>query len=331
MDKRFICVLLATIVLSMFTFTGCKGISDGIPNAPKTNNTENKATADTSDAYRLSFKETISINKLKELDGKKVTINGYLATSSPADGTFIFLMNLPYQNCPFCVPNTSQLMNTLEVYPKENEKFEFTTQAVTVTGIMRVAEDGKSFTDNFGYEFNYKVTDAEYHIMTESDMTDKMKTYQTIADSGIINELYNMYDYMYFVTNWTEYCQQAFTDIDGTEVPGYWFYPGDFQNYLMQFYSFMSDTYFDDLIKKIEPLNTDKSFDKIIQSIKDCKTLNDKVQTAFNNQEWTTEERYWEEIQNTEIKYTYNNAVEFNTEYDRLWNIFCEFINSYEL
>ena len=33
--------------------------------------------------------------------------------------SFMFLMNLPYQSCPFCVPNTSQLSNTMEVYPKK--------------------------------------------------------------------------------------------------------------------------------------------------------------------------------------------------------------------
>ena len=62
---------------------------------------------------KLSFKAASGYDYLKTLDGTAVTISGYMATSSPVDGSFMFLMNLPYQSCPFCVPNTSQLSNTM--------------------------------------------------------------------------------------------------------------------------------------------------------------------------------------------------------------------------
>lgn len=67
------------------------------------------------DATKLSFKAASGYDYLKSLDGQTVTISGYMATSSPVDGSFMFLMNLPYQSCPFCVPNTSQLSNTMEI------------------------------------------------------------------------------------------------------------------------------------------------------------------------------------------------------------------------
>ena len=51
---------------------------------------------------KLSFKSAAEYDYLKTLDGTMVTINGYMATSSPVDGSFMFLMNMPYQNCPFC-------------------------------------------------------------------------------------------------------------------------------------------------------------------------------------------------------------------------------------
>jgi hypothetical protein len=58
--------------------------------------------ADNADgATKLSFKSALEYDYLKTLDGKQVTINGYMATSSPVDGSFMFLMNLPYQSCPF--------------------------------------------------------------------------------------------------------------------------------------------------------------------------------------------------------------------------------------
>ena len=94
------------------------------------------------DAVKLSFKSASGYDYLKTLDGKQVTINGYIATSSPVDGSFIFLMNLPYQSCPFCVPNTSELSNTIEVYPAKGENFaSFTAQAIKVVGTLVVAEN----------------------------------------------------------------------------------------------------------------------------------------------------------------------------------------------
>ena len=109
------------------------------------------------DATKLSFKATLEYDYLKTLDGKTVTINGYMATSSPVDGSFMFLMNLPYQSCPFCVPNTSELSNTIEVYPAKGEDFtSFTNQAIKVVGTLEVAADkNKPFTDKYGYTFNF--------------------------------------------------------------------------------------------------------------------------------------------------------------------------------
>ena len=113
------------------------------------------------DAIKLSFKAAAGYDYLKTLNGKTVTINGYMATSSPVDGSFMFLMNLPYQSCPFCVPNTSQLSNTMEVYPKGGDSFAFTNQAIKIVGKLVVAEkEDEPFEDMYGYKFNYKIVDA---------------------------------------------------------------------------------------------------------------------------------------------------------------------------
>ena len=42
-------------------------------------------------ATKLSFKSALEYDYLKTLDGKQVTINGYMATSSPGDGSFMYL------------------------------------------------------------------------------------------------------------------------------------------------------------------------------------------------------------------------------------------------
>lgn len=50
---------------------------------------------DISEATKLSFQAASGYDYLKTLDGTKVSISGYMATSSPVDGSFMFLMNLP--------------------------------------------------------------------------------------------------------------------------------------------------------------------------------------------------------------------------------------------
>ena len=59
-------------------------------------------------AALLSFSDSVSVERMQELDGKQVTIIGYMATMSPISGKFMYLMNMPYQSCPFCLPHQKQ-------------------------------------------------------------------------------------------------------------------------------------------------------------------------------------------------------------------------------
>jgi hypothetical protein len=107
----------------------------------------------------LSFSQAQSITEMEKLDGKTVTIIGYMSTLSPVSGKFMYLMNLPYQSCPFCVPNTTQLSNTMAVYAKS--EFKFTDRAIVVTGTLEFGD----FTDEFGYQYSYRIKDATYAVL----------------------------------------------------------------------------------------------------------------------------------------------------------------------
>ena len=85
MRKLKIILSLCLVVAMLLCFAGCKS-------------------KETGEATKLSFQAASGYDYLKTLDGTQVTISGYMATSSPVDGSFMFLMNLPYQSCPFCVP-----------------------------------------------------------------------------------------------------------------------------------------------------------------------------------------------------------------------------------
>ena len=170
---------------------------------------------------KLSFKAASGYDYLKTLDGTLVTISGYMATSSPVDGSFMFLMNLPYQSCPFCVPNTSQLSNTMEIYPKKGESFSYTTQAIQVVGTLEVSEsEDKPFTDMYGYEFCCKIVDATYTIIKAEDLSEDMALWQKIANTDVVNDIYKMYDYVNFLCTWNTYFVNSYTDENGVTQPG---------------------------------------------------------------------------------------------------------------
>ena len=129
------------------------------------------------DVKMISFSHTYTIDALKDLDGQKVGIIGYMAKSSPPTGKYMYLMNMPYQDCPFCLPNSSQLSNTLAVYAKEGDKFDFVDRAIMVTGTLEIAD----IVDDFGYSYNYRIIDAEYRILDESELSGNLLKWQQLV------------------------------------------------------------------------------------------------------------------------------------------------------
>ena len=287
------------------------------------------------EATKLSFKSAASYDYLKELNGRQVSINGYLATSSPADGSFIFLMNLPYQSCPFCKPNTAQLSNTMEVYPKSGKKFDYTTQAVKVVGTLQVAEnENKPFTDLYGYEFNFKIVDAEFTIIKDSELTAEIALWQKIADSGVINEIYAMYDYLNFVTCWPTYFVNGFVDENGNAVPGYYLYASDALHYLQtdgaQWNYGYRQGYFDSIVQAIEKLDA-KAFSSLADNVRKAQALAEKAVRELTDGNYTYEYKYVERFGQEDYIFTLNIGEELARENDALYYEFADWLGTWEM
>lgn len=241
------------------------------------------------EATLLSFKSAASLDYLKTLNGKKVAIKGWLATSSPVDGSFIFLMNMPYQSCPFCKPNTNQLSNTMEAYPKKGQKFEYTAEVVQVVGKLVVANDGSEFSDSFGYSFNYKIVDAEYYLLDDSELSDELVIWQKIANSDIVTEIYSMFDYLNFLCNWGTY---TYTFSSGRKD---YLYPTDLKYFLYndgsQFNYGYKDGYFDELVSKA--LKVDKTaLSEVVTIILNAKELAKKALSEIENKNYSMVDEY---------------------------------------
>lgn len=286
------------------------------------------------EATKISFKSATSYEELKKLDGKTVAINGYMATSSPVDGGYLFLMNLPYQSCPFCVPNTSQLSNTMAVYAKNGKSFDYTAQAIKIVGTLVVAEsEDQPFSDKYGYEFSFKIVDAEYRILTDDEMTADLLLWQKIADSGIMDQMYSMYDYLNFVCKWPTYYVNTYTASDGTVVKGYYLWPSDalrylqadgsdaYSGYVGQYHYGYVDGYFDQLAAKIEALGIEEA-SILITNVMDAKALAERALLELENGNYTFEEQYIEQFDNTDNVYTLIDGDQLSAEWADIYSVF---------
>ena len=284
---------------------------------------------------KLSFKAASGYDYLKTLDGKPVTISGYMATSSPVDGSFLFLMNLPYQNCPFCVPNTSQLSNTMEVYPKDGETFSYTAQAIKVEGILEVSEsEDKPFVDTYGYEFCCKIVDASYTIIKAEDLSADMALWQKIAESDVVNEIYQMYDYVNFLCSWPTYYVNNFTDENGNEVKGYYLYAADAENFVYQDgaqYNYgYQEGYFDSIIAKIEAVDP-TAFADLVANIRKAEALAQEALAELENGNYTSEYQYVEMFGQEDYIYTLNKGDELAARMDEIYTEFANWLGSWEM
>lgn len=284
---------------------------------------------------KLSFKAASGYDYLKTLDGTLVTISGYMATSSPVDGSFMFLMNLPYQSCPFCVPNTSQLSNTMEIYPKKGESFSYTTQAIQVVGTLEVSEsEDKPFTDMYGYEFCCKIVDATYTIIKAEDLSEDMALWQKIANTDVVNDIYKMYDYVNFLCAWPTYYVNSYTDENGTTNPGYYLYASDAENYIYkdgaQYNYGYKEGYFDSIVAKIEAVDK-TAFADLVANVRKAEALANKGLAELESKNYTSEYKYVEMFGKEDYVYTLNKGDELAEEMQEIYMEFSNWLGSWEM
>ena len=286
-------------------------------------------------ATKLSFKSASSYEYLKTLDGETVSINGYMATNSPVDGSFLFLMNLPYQSCPFCIPNTTQLSNTIEVYPKKGKPFKFTTQAIKIVGTLSVAPDvAQPFTDSYGYQFNYKIVNATYTVLRSEDLSEDLALWQKVAQSDIVNEIYTMFDYVNFLCGWNTYFVNNSISESGEFVPGYYLYPSDAQDLIYtdgaKYNYGYQPGYFESIVSKVESLDKTAFLD-LISTVNQAKSLANKALRELQEKNYSFEYVYVEKFQNEDYVYTLDLGEELQAEKEKLYYDFSNWLTNWEM
>ena len=271
----------------------------------------------------LSFSQAQSIEEMEKLDGKTVTIIGYMSTLSPISGAFMYLMNLPYQSCPFCVPNTTQLANTMAVYAKSSAGFEFTDRAIQVTGILEFGD----YTDEFGYEYSYRIKDATYTIIDTDKLDPKIKLWQQLASTDVIAEIYQMYEYINFLCFWPTYTAQFEGGSD-------YLYPDDamyfYQTDGAQYnYGYKAD-YFDNLIATVESVSK-TDFTVLVENIRKAEALAAEAIAEIEAGKYSAVVEYTGQFGDNRTQYQMDRADEFETMMQAIYSEFAEWLATWEL
>ena len=304
---RKIAILLA-IVMLLPAFIGCD---------------KEEANDGDSGTQLLSFSQAQSIEEMQKLDGKEVTIIGYMSTLSPISGEFMYLMNLPYQSCPFCVPNTTQLANTMAVYAKSAKGFEFTDRAIQVTGILEFGD----YTDEFGYEYSYRIKDAEYTVVNVDELDPKIKLWQQLASTDVISEIYQMYEYVNFLCFWPTYTAQFEGGAD-------YLYPSDIdlfcKNDGAQFNYGYREGYFDELVAKVESVSA-TDFTALVENIRKAEALAAEALAEIDAGNYTTTVEYSNIFGDGRAQYIMNRADELDALMTATYQEFAAWLATWEL
>ena len=274
-------------------------------------------------ATKLSFSEANSTDEMKALDGKKVSIIGYMSTLSPVNGQFMYLMNMPYQSCPFCVPNTNQLSNTLAVYAKNGKKFEFTDLLIRVEGVLEFGD----YTDEYGYEYSYRIKDATYSKVDTSELNEEFLLWQQLAQTGVVADVYAMYDYLHFLCFWGTYSVEFSSGKD-------YIYASDVKYFLeedgSQFNYGMKEGYFEGLIERIEAVDK-TAFKDLVKNIEKAKALADEARAAYLNGEYEIVKEYSSTFGDGRNQYRMKDHEEYDKRLTEIYKEFANWLSEWEV
>lgn len=288
----------------------------------------------TAGAVKLSFNSAGNLDYLKGIDGQKVALKGFMFSASPVDGSFIFLSNMPYQSCPFCALNTSELSNCYEIYPKKNGKFSFTEAAICVVGTLRVSSDKSNlFTDKYGYEFLSKIEDGEVKILENIDQEEDFALRNAFASTTLLTDIYDMLNYVYFTCKWPEFFVNTYEDKYGEVHTGYYLYAADALHFLAeedaQYNYGYKDGYFDNFITRIKKIS-ETGFEDLIEIINDCKATANYAVSELQAGHYSAKKQYVEKFDTEDYIFTLDDA-EIKNKPDDLYNRFSYWLTSFEM
>ncbi len=194
--------------------------------------------------------------RVKELDGKKVYVTGFMAMQSPLDGSFIYLTNVPLVSCPYCIPGTSTPIYAIPAIAPAGKPITYTEQPVTIIGVLEVKDE----TDQFGYTTPFRINVESLSMADVSEMSQSLQEYAMLASDGVIMDVLLVLDQLI-----------AYTCYELSELDSNMIYTVDIEK-------------IDGLIKKVKGYGI-PSFDPFVDILQKTKDLSIEVNQLIENDE----------------------------------------------
>jgi hypothetical protein len=211
----------------------------------------------------------------------------------------------------------------MAVYAKSKEGFEFTDRAIQVTGILEFGD----YTDEFGYEYSYRIKDAEYSILNTDELDPKIKLWQQLASTDVISEIYQMYEYVNFLCFWPTYTAQFEGGSD-------YLYPSDIdlfcKNDGAQFNYGYKEGYFDNLVAKVESVSK-TDFTALVENIRKAEALAAKALAEIDAGNYSTVTEYSGNFGDGRTQYVMNINDELDALMKATYLEFAEWLATWEL
>ena len=134
--------------------------------------------------------------RIKGLDGERVSMTGFMAVQSPLDGSFIYLTNAPMVSCPYCIPGTNTPVFAVPAIAPPRNPINFTDEPVTISGKLEIAEK----VDEFGYTTPFRINVETLKIADISQMPQSLRDYTMLSSEGVTAEITALIDKAYNIT-----------------------------------------------------------------------------------------------------------------------------------
>lgn len=285
---------LCVLILIMTCLVGCTSKQE---NAPVEGNT-------------LRF--TNLVEDMKSLDGQTVSITGYMCKTLSSEEGVIYLMSAPCRKAPFIGNNSAELADTLAIKLRDKDSAVFTEKLITVEGTLVFEE----ITDIKGYTYSYYLKDATFSVAQAEQLEGNAAKWQELTSSGVIEEVNRMYKYVDFLCNWPSTRNSE----GGYSSPRFVLY--NVENEGAIFYYGYEESYFDDIITKIETLGQDYS--ALITNVQKAEALSEKALSALENGEYTLAD-------DGSGMYVHKNGDEIKNEYAVLYSEYSDWLTGWSL
>lgn len=298
--KKLISILLA-LLLILFSFAGCG-------TAPIKGNT-------------LRF--TNSVKSMQKLDGQEITITGYMSAYETDKNYYFYLVSSPCNTNPFAADHSKKMADTVAVYAKAGEKFEYTDGLITVTGTLNFGD----FTDSMGYTYSYRIKNASFTPAPSDSLSKNEKKWQSLSDAGIVARTDAMLRYVEFICTWPALTMTSKGNADYL-TPELTFYNLDGASALFGYGK--QEGYFDKLIEDIKAIS-DKDYEKLVEIVEAARETSAKALAALEKGEYSIQDEYSGVFGDGRKQYKLNDSDAITAEFNALAEKYAKWLDSWKI